>query len=140
MKGNRVCMRHRARGITLLELMIVVVIVGILATIAYPSYQEQVRQARRADAQTALLELAQFMERFYTTNGTYVGATLPFTQSPKDGGTAHYNLGFSAGPTATTFTLQAAPLGVDACGNLTLTNTGLRGRTGSAPLDRCWRN
>lgn len=75
-------MRQRIRGITLIELMIVVAIVAILASVAYPSYQDQVRKARRADAQSAMFELAQFMERYFTTNGSYVGAVLPFTESP----------------------------------------------------------
>ena len=85
------------RGFTLIELMIAVAVVGILAAIAYPSYQEHVRKARRADAQTALLELAQFMERHYTANGRYLttaGAApvLPFDAAPKDGATKYYNI------------------------------------------------
>ena len=39
----------RMRGITMIELMIVIVVLSILAAIAYPSYQNQVTKARRAD-------------------------------------------------------------------------------------------
>ncbi|THF64434.1 type IV pilin protein [Pseudothauera rhizosphaerae] len=132
---------HRTqRGFTLIELMIVVAVIGLLASIAYPSYQDHVRKARRADAQAALMELAQFMERWYTTNGTYQdGAnmpTLPFTRSPKDGGAAFYNIAVAGN--ATTFTLTAAPTGPmsgDTCGNLTLAHTGAKGASG----DSCWR-
>jgi len=114
------------RGFTLTELMIVVAIVGILAAIAYPSYQEQVRQARRSDAQGALMTLAQFMERHYTLNNAYTGAALPFTQSPIDGATKHYNLSLQA-VAAESFTLQAVPIQADpTCGTMTLTNTGAR--------------
>lgn len=133
---------RKQAGFTLIELMIVVAIVGILAAVAYPSYQEHVRKARRADAQTALLELGQFMERYYTANGTYVGAALPFDEAPKDGATKFYDLSFSAGPTATTYTLQAAVKGAmagDACGSLRIANTGAKTKTGSADISLCWR-
>ena len=56
------------QGFTLVELMIVVAIIGIFAAIAYPSYQSQVRKSRRADAQTALAELAQLQENFFAQN------------------------------------------------------------------------
>ena len=51
--------------------MIVVAIVGILAAIAYPSYTEQVKRGQRSKAQTALLEAAQFMQRYYAANNSY---------------------------------------------------------------------
>jgi len=76
------------QGFTLIELMIAVAIVGILAAIAYPSYIEHVRKTRRADAKAVVLELSQWMERFYTENSRYdktragVDVALPFTQSP----------------------------------------------------------
>ena len=59
------------KGMTLIEVMIVVVIVGILAAIAYPSYQNYVIRANRGAATACLLELSQFMERLYTQNMTY---------------------------------------------------------------------
>lgn len=139
------------KGFTLIELLVVVAIVGILAAIAYPSYQEHVREARRSDARVSLLELAQFMERYYTSNGRYTltaasnaaGPALPFTESPKDGTTKYYDLSLlnSAANdlTATHFTLQAVPKGTmagDRCGTLTLTNTGVKGAGG--PVDDCW--
>lgn len=137
----------RSGGFTLIELMIVVVVIGILAAIAYPSYQEHVRKARRADAQTALLELAQFMERHYTANGKYLTAAnaapvLPFSEAPKDGATKYYDLSFPAAPTASSYTLRAVPKGAmvdDACGTLTLANTGAKGQAAGATLATCWR-
>lgn len=127
------------RGLTLIELLIVVSIIGVLVAVAVPTYNEHVRKARRADAQAALMELSQFMERYYTANGRYRTAagtapTLPFTTSPKGSSNAFYNLSLSA-VTDTSFTLRAAPTGAmtgDSCGNLTITNTGVR-----APAN-CW--
>lgn len=141
---SMVCTSQRKSGLTragftLVELMIVVAVIGILAAVAYPSYVEYIRQARRADAQSALLELAQFMERRYTTSGTYVAGddcSLPFTSSPRNGATAFYTL--SAVCDASTFTLTATrtgPMAGDDCGDLTLTNTGLQGASSAD----CWR-
>lgn len=136
------------RGFTLIELMIVVAIIGIIAAIAYPSYQEYVRSAKRADAQTALMELGHFMERYYTGNGRYVDGSnkqpnLPFTQAPKDGAIKAYELGFAQGsPTASTYILQAVPTGSmadDKCGTLTLSNTGAKGQKNGMTQTQCWK-
>lgn len=125
-----------ARGFTLVEVMIVVVIIGILASIAYPAYQQYVLRAARAEAQAILMEAAQFMERYHTTNNSYVDAALPTTVSPKTG-TARYNISFASGPDATSYTIQAVPTGPqssDACGTLTVSHTGATGADGSD----CW--
>lgn len=117
-------MRYRYKGFTLIELLIAVVIVGILTAIAFPTYQNSVRQARRAEAQGALTQLSNAMERVFTQNGTYrpggmaptlgigAGAIFP-AQAPLDGATKYYNLTISTvAPvlTATTFTLRATPI------------------------------
>lgn len=51
--------------------MIVLVIVAILTAIAYPAYTAYLRRAQHADAQSALLNTAQRLERRYTANGEY---------------------------------------------------------------------
>ena len=68
------------RGLTLIEIMVVVALVGILASIALTSYQSQTRKTRRYAAQSCLMEQAQYMQRYYTTASnpmTYNGAVLP---------------------------------------------------------------
>lgn len=128
-------------GFTLIELMIAVAIIAILASIALPAYQEQIRKSRRAQAKADLVEYAQLAERYFTVNNTYVGFALPTSQSPREAGaTARYNLPAPT-TTATTFTLTANATGAqasDRCGDLSITNTGQKGETGSASLEECW--
>ncbi len=141
--------RVRGRGFTLIELMIVVAIIGIISAIAYPSYTDYVKRAKRSDAQGSLVELSQYMERWYTGHGFYSKAAdgaaapdLPFATSPKEG-EAMYDLQVSA-ISASGYTLQAVPIARkmmagDKCGSLTVTNTGVRGVTGTAPVADCWK-
>ena len=68
---NGTQLMHKMRGITLIELMIVVVIIGIMAAIAYPNYREFVARANRNEAKAALLRIATNQERFYLQNNSY---------------------------------------------------------------------
>jgi type IV pilus assembly protein PilE len=62
---------YRVKGLTLVELMVVVAVLAVLAGIAYPLYTAQTQKARRADAKIVLENIALAQERFYTANGRY---------------------------------------------------------------------
>ncbi len=135
------------RGFTLIELMITVAIVGILAAIAYPSYQDQVMKSRRGEAKACLMEMAQFMERFYTTNGRYdldsggAAVALPVTQCVNDL-QVHYVIAL-AGVAPQTYTLTATPINTQAaqdtrCAVLGIDQTGRKTFTGTGTAAQCW--
>lgn len=127
---NKLNTIKKVSGFTLIELMMVVMIIGILASIAYPSYQDYMTRTRRVEAEGIMLEITSLIERTFTETGTYVGAALPFDQSPKSGNLM-YNIAYSAGPTATSFTLSATPQNVQAaadtkCTVLSLDEAGVK--------------
>lgn len=135
------------RGFTLIEVMIVVAIIGILAAVAYPSYTESVRRGDRSAARAALLDAQQFMERYYAANSRYSTAAdgtgspaLPTRLQTVPEGSPKYDLSVSA-VSLNSYTLTADPRSTaETCGNLTLSNTGVKGRSGTVPtIQECWR-
>jgi len=147
LRGHSVEVNHRnpQTGFTLIEVMIVVAIIGILTAIAVPSYRQYIQRGDRASARAALLEAQQFMERFYAANNRYTkndagdAPDLPAalqavpTEAPK------YDLSVAT-PAANSYTLTATPKSADKCGNLTLTNTGVKGMSAVGPtIQECWR-
>lgn len=139
------CWEQLQSGFTLIEVMIVVAIVGILSAIALPSYQSYIQRGDRASARAAMLEAQQYMERFYATNDRYTtdvacvtSPTLParFANVPEN--SPKYSITIAS--TCNSYTLTATPLQtVSMCGNLTLTNTGVKGNSGSGSVSDCWR-
>lgn len=129
-------LNRRVRGFTLIELMVVVAIVGILAAVAYPSYQSYVQRSNRVDAQTALLDAAQRLERCFSRNNSYLNtedrpctAAQQLTQG-ENSAKGFYQL-ITESLNATSFTLRAiparAPQTSDSnCPSISLNHRGLR--------------
>lgn len=118
-----------------MELMIAVAIVGILTAIAYPQYGKIVNKSRRSDAQAALLQAGQDLERCKTVNYSYADCALTRATSPED----HYDLTLES--TASTYKITATAKGVQAgdteCGTMTLNQQGVREPAASVG---CWPN
>lgn len=154
-----------SKGFTLVELMIVVAVVGILSAIAYPSYTEYVLRGRRAEARTALMDLMQQQERYYTQNGRYLAfetstagvtsvvvggvdtpTTVPFKFFSGDAAASgHYFLSARNSCTSSAdiqlcVQLFAVPKQTDAItGTLNIDSTGLKSCTGGSDSTKCWK-
>ena len=132
-------LRRGARGYTLIEVLVVFVVIAILGALALPSFLTALRKGNRSDVKAIMMETAQFMERYYTTNKTYAGASVLSAVSPKgsSGAAIKYNVSWSVTPTGSVYTMQAIPANGqvgDSCGTLTLSNTGAQ--TGA--IGGCW--
>jgi type IV pilus assembly protein PilE len=133
------------RGLTLIELMIVVAVLAILATIAVPTYDRYQLGARRADGKAALTAVALAQERAFSVYQKYVTLASLETLGGLDRDLAvnklspkgKYTLDLPV-RTDTTFTVTAAPVTTDSdCGTLSLTSAGQK--TASGPKGAaCW--
>lgn len=160
-------MTQNQKGFTLIELMISLAIVAILVAIAYPAYNDYVIRSRRAEAKRALVTAAQFLERRYSTQNTYltsIANPTPFalppnmTCAPECGANQTHVIGYSTitPPTQNTFFLVATATGgqltgeqrLQGCVHLTLDNFGQKrgfsalvstaDEANAANNPRCW--
>jgi type IV pilus assembly protein PilE len=151
---------YNQRGITLIELMIVIVVLAIVVGIAVPSYRNYVLRAHRADATAALLKVRAAQERFFLQNNRYAtDAELVANPNPGPGlgfnrNSEHGYFQLATGPDPTpgappaSFQVTATALGgqvQDSCRSFSITDRGVRGATNAGGatsqtiIDNCWR-
>lgn len=131
-----------------MELLIALTIVAILTTIAFPSFMQSVRKSKRIDAQTALTNATNNLERFFATNGTYtvdssqLGLKMDAGSAYSENG--HYVVVVAAGATGigssyvvtATATADGVQAGDTGCTVLSLDSLGRRIPDPTA--SRCW--
>ncbi len=142
----------RARGFSLIELMVTLAVFAILSTIAVNSYRRYTLRATRTEGRLALLAIQVSQEKFFLQNNTYAQDIATVIAAPPAGlgvgainasgvtGAGNYTISFAA-VTPTTYTLQAVATGKQtkdtaACLTFTIDEQGTR-----TPADAtgCWR-
>ena len=140
-------MNKSQRGVTLIELMVVIVVLAILASIAVPSYRRYVMRSNRTEATAALLQVRIAQEKFFLQNGQYAvdGALSTAPPAglgiPAETASGYYTIALVR-PTPTTYTVTATAANgqVDDtdCARLTINESGTRGSSPD-PIEKCWR-
>lgn len=145
--------RTRAKGFTLVEVMVVVLIIGILSAVALPIYRQYIERARKTDVQASLGAAAQFMQRLmdgnngrYTINGEPPELPENLRTSPPgvEPEKALYTITVET-PTPNSFILTATrastgPMANHECGDLTLDQRGRKGlKNSSKTVADCWK-
>ena len=108
---------QKARGFTLIELMIVVGIISIIAAIAIPSYNDYVRRSQLTEAFNNLAAYRVKMEQYYQDNRSYANGAACGAGAPAAADSKYFAYGCQLNTTA----------GAAAGQSYTMTATGVAG-------------
>jgi type IV pilus assembly protein PilE len=148
---NRRSRHERMRGVTLIELMIVILILGILTAIAVPSYRKYMIRSQRSEAKIALLQLQTAQEKRYLQQNSYTNdVTGSVAGNPPGLGlsaiseTQKYDIAITTfAADGQTYTATATPKYGQAddtdCKNFTINERGVRGNSGTLTPQTCWK-
>jgi len=125
-----------------MELMVSLAIVAILAAVAYPSYTRYLVKTKRSAAQSFVLGLANKEEQYLLDARQYTSTVSDLMTVPSDV-SKNYTISITTGSTPPTYTITATPVDSQAssdteCQNLTLTQDGTKGISGTGTVSTCW--
>jgi len=125
---------RRARGFTLIEILIVVAIIGILTAVAIPAYSNYVTRARITEAISGLGTVQTAAEEYWNSQPTHTYAG--FNRLPAN--TANFTFTLSNDSTSA-YTVTATGRGPMANFIYTIDQNGTRGsRTPYGTSNTCW--
>lgn len=137
----------RARGFTLIELMITVAVIAILAAIAVPSYFNYTLRSNRSAAESVMQEIASAQERYMVDSRQFadslstLGYTVPNTVASSYSVAMVATAASVSGGTPPRYTITATPKGTQVrdtgCATLTLNGDG--SKVASTGATNCWK-
>ncbi len=147
------CQSHgyrRERGLTVIELSVVLLITGLLLSLSIASYRSLLLKNHRIVAQAALLELVTRQAQFFTNNLRYaltfdeLGLPSPYfisgTATAVESRQASYEINWVV-EDSRWLGFKAIPMNeqrqAEQCGTLSITRIGERSATGRLSTD-CW--
>jgi type IV pilus assembly protein PilE len=149
-------MHRPQRGVTLIELLMVMVVMAIIASIAIPSYRRYLLRANRTDAKAMILQVQTAEEKFVLQNNAY---TIDVTGLPSAGGLGLLNrsehgyyqvaVALRVNNGAPGYTITVTPVAgagqtddLQCSGSFWMNEDGSRGATNSGGTDNsvyCWK-
>jgi type IV pilus assembly protein PilE len=144
-------MLNHARGVTLIELMIVIAVIALLAGIAIPSYRRYLLRSQRSEAKIALLALQTAEEKYYLQYNAYSNNVTGATDGTGLGLTATSETGKydvsvpTLAADGQSYTATAVPRTGGGqtddvqCKTFSITDRGIRGVTGPEGPEYCWK-
>ncbi len=100
-----------ARGVTLIELMIVVAILAIIASVAFPMYADHVRKGHRANAQSHMMDIASRQGEILADSHSYATQSEMATILPNPASiTQYYTITMTNSATPPKFEITATPV------------------------------
>lgn len=78
--SSKQCLGKRQRGVTLIELMIIIIILAILAAIVFPYYGDYIMKAKLAESQVLFSGIKTTLGTYYHEKGHFPEDEMTFNQ------------------------------------------------------------